>query len=69
MSDALSTIGSAAVTTIGTVAVVGATSKVVGKAVGGMGGTRTRKSGNYKVFHGNGTRRSGSRKSKSLMGW
>lgn len=70
MSDALSTIGSAAVSTIGTVAVVGATAKVVGKAVGGMGGTRTRKSGNYNVFHGTKHHRSGSkRKSTSMLGF
>lgn len=70
MSDALATVGSAAVSTIGTVAVVGATAKVVGKAVGGMGGTRTRKSGNYHVFHGTHTRKSGSRKkSHSMLGF
>lgn len=57
MSDALSTIGSAAVTTVGTVAVVGATTKAVGKIVGG-GGKRTRKSGNYKVFSGKKSSRS-----------
>ena len=69
MSDALSTIGSAAVSTIGTVAVVDATAKVVGKSIGGMnrgtrrGGTRTRKSGNRRV--NSGTRR----RSNSLLGF
>lgn len=68
MSDALSTIGSAAVSTIGTVAVVGATAKVVGKAIGG--GTRTRKSGNYNVFHGTKHHKSHSkRQSKSMLGF
>ena len=45
MSDALSTIGSAAVSTIGTVAVVGATAKVVGKSIGGMNRTRNYRKG------------------------
>lgn len=60
MSDALSTIGSAAVTTIGTVAVVGVAGKAISKATGGMnrGGTRTRKSSNYKVFSGKKSSRS-----------
>ena len=65
MSDALSTIGSAAVTTVGTVAVAGAAMKAVSKATGGMGrgGRRgTRKSGTHKVF-------SGTRKSKSFSVW
>ena len=62
MSDALSTIGSAAVTTIGTVAVVGATAKVVGKVAGGGGGSR--KSKNYNVWnHGKGS----GKKSKSML--
>ena len=66
MSDALSTVGSAAVSTIGTVAVVGATAKVVGKAVGG-GGEGSRKK-NYNVWnHG---KKSGSHKrSNSMLGY
>ena len=62
MSDAISSIGSAAVSTIGTVAVVGATAKVVGKAVGGMnrsGGSRSKKA-HYRVF-------SGSKKSRKSL--
>ena len=59
MSDAISAIGSAAVTTIGTVAVVGATSKVVGKAIGGG----QRRSKNYNVWHG--SKKSG--KTKSML--
>lgn len=57
MSDALSSIGSAAVSTIGTVAVVGATAKVVGKSINGM--------------NKSGKRRSSSRrgKSKSYSVW
>ena len=61
MSDALSTIGSAAVTTIGTVAVVGATAKVVGKVAGGAGG---RKSKNYNVWNHS---KSSGKKSKSML--
>lgn len=69
MSDALSTIGSAAVTTVGTVAVVGAATKAIGKVSGGMSrgtrrsGTRTRKASNYKVFSGT------KHKSKSMLGF
>lgn len=65
MSDALSTVGAAAVSTIGTVAVVGATSKVVGKAVGGMNRGSSKKS-NYHVF---GKHKSSGRKSKSMLGY
>ena len=63
MSDALSSIGSAAVTTVGTVAVAGMAIKAVGKATGGMNrGSRNKKS-NYSVL--------GKTKShkKSMMGW
>ena len=63
MSDALSSIGSTTVSTIGTVAVVGATAKVVGKAVGGMNrssGSRSKKLSNYRVF-------SGSKKSRKSL--
>ena len=73
MSDAISSIGSAAVTTVGTVAVAGMAIKAVGKATGGMnrssGGrksTGTKKSGNYNVW--NGTKGS-HKKSKSMLGW
>lgn len=66
MSDALSTVGSAAVSTIGTVTVVGATAKVVGKAIGGGGGPRKTK--NYNVW--NSSKKSGSHKrSKSMLGY
>lgn len=69
MSDALSTIGAAAVTTVGIVAVVGAATKGITKIAGGASrGTRTRKSGNYNVWHG--TKHSGSkRKSNSMLGF
>ena len=62
MSDAISTIGSAAVTTVGTLAVTGAALKAVGKATGNMnrsGGSRSKKS-SYRVF-------SGSKKSKKSL--
>lgn len=62
MSDALSTIGSAAVSTIGTVAVVNTTAKVVGKAIGGGGGSR--KSKNYNVWNHS---KSSGKKSKSML--
>lgn len=68
MSDALSSIGSSAVSTIGTVAVVGATAKVVGKAVGGMNrsGGHSKHSKNYNVWnHGKGS----GKKSKSMLGF
>lgn len=68
MSDAIAAIGSAAVTTVGTVAVAGMATKAITRATGGMGGTRTRKSGNYKVFHGT-KHRGSTKRSKSLMGW
>ena len=68
MSDAISSIGAAAVTTVGTLAVTGAALKAVGKTTQNMnrsGGTRTRKSGNYNVW--NGTK--GKKKSKSMLGF
>lgn len=71
MSDALSTIGSAAVTTVGTVAVVGAATKGITKIAGGAGGstrsrgTRTRKSGSYNVWHGTKSKK----KSNSMLGF
>ena len=69
MSDAISSIGSAAVTTVGTLAVTGAALKAVGKTTQHMnrssrGGTR--KSGSYNVW--NGTKHSG-KKSKSMLGF
>ena len=56
MSDAsgISTIGAAAVTTVGTLAVTGAALKAVGKATGNMNrssGSRSKKGG-YRVFSG-----------------
>lgn len=65
MSDALSTIGSAAVTTMGTVAVVGATAKVVGKAIGGGGGGSRKK--NYNVWNKGSKHQSKHRSSKKSM--
>ena len=62
-TSGISSVGSAAVNTIGTVAIVGATAKVVGKAVGGA----QRKSKNYNVWHG--TKSKGSKKSKSMLGF
>jgi len=70
MSDALSTIGSAAVTTVGTVAVAGMATKAISKVAGGAGrssgGKRTGKKSNYRVFSG--TKHSG-KKSKSMLGF
>ena len=68
MSDALSSIGSAAVTTVGTVAVAGMAMKAVGKATGNMNhsGRRTKQSKNYNVWdHG----KSSGKKSKSMLGF
>ena len=70
MSDAVAAMGSAAVTTIGTVAVAGMATKAVGKFAGGGGstrsrGTRTRKSGSYNVWHGTKSKR----KSNSMLGF
>ena len=69
MSDALASVGSSAVSTIGTVAVVGLAAKAVGKATGNMNhGTRgkTKQSKNYNVWdHG---KHSG-KKSKSMLGF
>ena len=65
MSDALSSVGAAAVQTIGTAYVVGTTAKVVGKAIGGGGGHRSSKKSNYNVWN-HGGKKSGSRKSKML---
>lgn len=69
MSDAISAIGSAAVTTVGTVAVAGMAMKAVGKATGNMnrssGRTPSKKSG-YNVWnHG----KSSNKKSKSMLGF
>ena len=55
MSDAISSIGSAAVTTVGTVAVAGMAMKAVGKATGNMNRAssgRTKHSKNYNVWSG-----------------
>ena len=61
--DGISTIGAAAVTTVGTLAVTGAALKAVGKASSNMnrgGGGGTRKSKNYNIWgHG--------KKSKSTL--
>lgn len=69
MSDALSSVGSATVSTIGTVAVVGATAKVVNNSLGRMnrgGGGRAKQSKNYNVWdHGKGS----GKKSKSMLGF
>lgn len=64
MSDALSTIGSAAVTTIGTVAVAKVASDAVTKTLSG----RSKRSGksNYNVWSQKGGKR---KSSKSMMGW
>ena len=63
-TSGISTIGSAAVSTIGTVAIVGATAKVVGKAIGG---SQRKSKTNYNVWHG--TKSKGSKKSKSMLGF
>jgi hypothetical protein len=69
MSDAMSSIGSAAVTTIGTVAVVGIAAHAIGRATGGSrGGGRAKKS-NYHVFHGNKKSKHRSSKSQKSMIW
>ena len=68
MSDAISSIGSAAVTTVGTVAVAGMAMKAVGKATGNMNrsGGRSKHSKNYNVWnHGKGS----AKKSKSMLGF
>ena len=68
MIDALAAMGSAAVTTVGTVAVAGMATKAVSKFAGGVGSTRsntrTRKSGSYNVWHGTKSKR----KSNSMLG-
>lgn len=56
MSDAISAIGSTAVTTVGTVAIAGAAMKAVGKATGGMNKSHSR-------------RKSSGRKTKSYSVW
>ena len=71
MSDAISSIGSAAVTTVGTVAVAGMAMKAVGKATGNMnrgGGGRSKQSKSYNVWnHG---KPSGKKtKSHSMLGF
>ena len=69
MSDAISSIGSAAVTTVGTVAVAGMAMKAVGKATGNMnrgGGGGSRKSKNYNVWNHS---KSSGKKSKSMLGF
>lgn len=69
MSDALSTIGAAGVTTVGTLAVTGMALKAIGKTTGNMnrgmrrGGTHTRKSGYTKVHSGT------KRRSKHMLGF
>lgn len=69
MSDAISAIGSAAVTTVGTVAVAGMAMKAVGKTTGNMNrssGRSSSKKTNYNVWnHG---KHSG-KKSKSMLGF
>lgn len=68
MSDALSAMGSAAVTTVGTVAIAGMTMKAVGKATGGMNkGGHAKHSKNYNVWnHGKSSHK---KSNKSMMGW
>ena len=67
MSDALSSIGSAAVTTVGTLAVTGAALKAVGKTTQNMNRSShgTKKSSTYNVW--NGTKHN--KKSKSMLGF
>ena len=69
MSDAVSAIGSAAVTTVGTVAVAGMAMKAVGKATGGMsrGGGGHKK--NYNVWHHGKKSSKHKSSSKSMLGW
>lgn len=64
-ASGISTIGSAAVTTVGTLAVTGAALKTVGKVAGGMnrGGGRTRSNRTRKVSSG---RRSSRKSSYSI---
>ena len=68
MSDAIASIGSTAVSTVGTLAVTGAALNAVNKTTSHMnrGGTRTRKSGNYNVWHGTKGKHS---KHKSMLGF
>lgn len=66
MSDAASTIGAAAVSTIGTVAVTGMALKAVGKATGNMNHS-TRKSKNYNVWNHSGKKHSS--KKNSMLGF
>lgn len=70
MSDALSAIGSAAVTTVGTVAVAGMAVKAVGNATRfAKSGTKTRKSSNYHVFSGTKHKKSSGKRSKGFNVW
>ena len=69
MSDAVSSIGAAAVSTIGTVAVTGMALKAVGKATGTMNrssGRSSHKKSSYRVFHES---KSHGKKSKSILGF
>ena len=69
MSDAASSIGAAAVSTIGTVAVTGMALKAVGKATGNMNRSSGRSSGkksSYNVWHGE---KHHGKKSKSMLGF
>ena len=69
MSDAIASIGSAAVTTVGTLAVTGAALKAVGKTTQNMnrssGRSSSKKSG-YNVWHGS---KSHGKKSNSMLGF
>lgn len=68
-TSGISTIGAAAVGTIGTLAVTGAALKVVGntaKNVGGGGGRVMKKKSNYNVFKGH---KGKSSKKSSLLGF
>lgn len=62
-------IAAAGVSTIGTLAIVGTVAKLGSKvASGNYGGTRTRKSNNYRVLSTPKTRRTPKKKSYSILG-
>jgi hypothetical protein len=71
MSDALSSIGSAAVTTVGTVAVTGMALKAVGKATQNMNhsnrGSKHSSKKNYNVWNHAGKKHSS--KKSSMLGF
>lgn len=69
MSDAIASIGSAAVTTVGTLAVTGMALKAVSKTTGNINRSSGRSSGkksSYNVWHGS---KSSGKKSKSMLGF